>query len=430
MKRWIKILISYLVICSVVVKLWSVNAVEVLAGEKWVPDTELLIVLDNSGSMKKTGKEMEEVIALIGKLLEARHVKIPVTYLLFNENVHNVEDERKINLETGKETCIWQGIEHADSWIKDRIADGKNVKLLFISDLFSSRKLEKSGITCYTFETASEEQENINMVVEQWNQWEDEKKLDVVVWTWKSLCAGEDSQNTIAYLENNNREAVEKGYQVTLNSLKSENIIGLNFVKDKTAFTKNAVRSFEMLLYGMDEDWRSCNIPKSGKREYKTDKNFRGYYIFFPDTVDIEVEDGKPIWKNLYLVEGKREYLQMVVSVNNGEKCEGYILRIPDLRWNMKVDTRIEKGKEFSLQVKSDISISGAWGRPEDYECKVKIYKEHEMQEEKYKEIVLTYDSDKEVFEGRCILEEAENYCFKGYINGEKVCKDISKKVN
>lgn len=429
MKRWKKILISYLVICSVAVKLWSINVVEVSAEENWVPDTELLIALDNSGSMKKTGKEMEEVIELIGKLLEARDVKIPVTYLLFNENVHYVEDERKINLETGKETCIWQGIEHADSWIKDRIADGKNVKLLFISDLFSSRKLEKSGITFYTFETASEEQENINMVVDQWKQWEAEKKLDVVVWTWKSLCTGEDSQNTITYLEKNNKEAAENGYQVTL-KINNGNIFKLDFEKDKATFIKHAVKSFEMLLYGMNEDWRSWNISKSGEKKYKTDNDTIGYYIYFPDTVDIEVKDGKPVCKNLYLVEGEMEYLQVVVSVNNGEKCKGYILRIPDLDWEMNIDTRIEKGKEFSLQMKTDTPISGAWGRPEDYECKVKIYKKNEMQKKEYKEIVLTYEPDKEVFEGKCILEEAENYCFIGYINGKRLRKDISKKVN
>lgn len=422
MKKWKKILISYLMICSAMAKIWSVNAMGALAKEDWGTDTELLIVLDNSGSMKETGKEMEEVVGLIGKLLETRDIRIPVSYLLFNEDAYYVEDGQEIRLETGKETCIWQGIEHTDYWIKERIAEGKSVKLLFISDFFSSRRLENNGIACYTFETASEEQENISEVVEQWNQWQDEKKLDFVVWTWESLCKGEDSRNTIAYLKKHDKEAVGKGYQVVIDC---PNRFMLNWKKDKTTFIKYAVTSFESLLYGIDEKWRSWNIVGHGKKERKISEGHKGCYIYFPDIAGIEVEEGKLIYKNLYWVEANTESIQVVISSDNKKKSKGYILQIPDLQWKINVDTRIKEDKEFSLQVTPNFPLSGAWGKPEDYVCRVEIYQNNIM----VQDITLNYNSDKEKFVGKCTLGKTGEYKLAGYINDKEMCS-VTKKVN
>lgn len=370
----------------------------VYANESDSVDTELLVMIDNSGSMVEAKESIDEQIEILKKLIKEGGLDVNITYLLFNEEVRFEKNYENVSMEEGKETCFLQGMEEANKWISEKIDDKKSVRVLLISDLFSSRQIIDDQVTKYNYDAIDSEQKKIEEIE---SQWDDIENLEIIIWCWDSLCEGENPQNDKYCLKDKEVEC-KKGYQVRLDQDKKMKVA----INERDSRVKIAVETFERLFNASGEKW------KGPKKRFTISDDSRGCYVYVLDTDrDIVIENSKKIEEGLYLVEKKEDKVNI--------KCEDiYVFEIEDVRWNIDFSERIlEADKEFEIYIQPEGMIKDV----ENYEIYVKAGE---------KKIDVDYTSNEKKFVGECNLKEKGAIIFECYINGEKVPVEKKKYIN
>lgn len=370
----------------------------VYANESDSVDTELLVMIDNSGSMVEAKKTIDEQIGILKKLIKEWGLDVNITYLLFNEEIRFEKKYENVSMEKGKETCFLQGMEEANKWISEKIGDKKSVRILLISDLFSSRKIIDGQITKYNYDAIDSEQKKIRDIE---NQWDKIENLEIVIWSWDSMCKGENPQND-KYRLKDNEEECKKGYQVRLNENKKMKVA----INEKESQVKIVVETFERLFNASGKKWKEL------KKRFTLSDESRGCYIYVLDTdKDIVIENSKKIEEGLYLVEKESEGFNI--------ECEdAFVFEIEDVRWNIYFPENILKtGKSFKIYIQPEGMIKNI----EKYEVNIKAGE---------KKIELTYSPDEKIFVGEFVLEQKGRIIFECYINGKKVPGEKRKYIN
>ncbi len=387
-------------------------------------DTEMLIVIDNSGSMKKSMDFLKKVVSMIELLADGCEEDINISYLIFNEQAQITGEFGEIQIISGKETCIMQGIEAADQWMEKKIEKGNIVKVLFISDLFSSRYLENGQVKKYDMDYALKEQKKILEIEKKWKEWCDNKKANILIWTWESFCATEKKVNTVDYLQKNNIDEASWGYQVKFEPVKNT-IISANCPEEtdqNAEFIKQTVQSFEILQGAPDVKWESYKVNNEKEREVKVGDEEKQIYLFFPDVTDIQVEyDGVEVgsqYDGLYLLDQKKDVYKVKAQSNAGIK-DGYKLIVPEIEWKISFSNgTLKRNEEFTVFLTPSAPLSGNGSNLEDG-CILKILKG----KEEVCRCNMEFDAEKNCFYAECEIE-AGAYTFIALVNGIEVDKE------
>ena len=398
--------------------------------------TELLIAIDNSGSMKENLEFLDQVVNLIKLLAEQRGADVMISYLLFNENVLITDTFDEIEIVSGKETCIMQGIEAADRWMTEKIENGKSVKVLFISDLFSSRYLDKENgkVKIYDMNRAEEEQMEILKIENKWAEWCKAKKATVLIWTWDSFCKTEKVENTLDNLKENKASEISIGYQVKFKPDKNVEITNnLSAPAEKdTEFIKQTIHSFETLLGSSNVKWenKSYVVNPEETRTLTLKAKDRLIYLFFPKTNNVRVtyngNDVETKYNDLYILD-KKESSYSIIGKSGSGKSEGFLLKIPDLKWEISLsDTLLKKSDDFAVILSPSESLGGSWGDPGTYNCILRI---KDSQNNEIYNGIFEYDYEKSVFFLEHSISISGWYTFIGEVNGDEI-DTIKRKVN
>ena len=396
-------------------------------------DTKLLIVIDNSGSMKENLDFVENTVSLLKLLVYERGADADISYLLFNETTLMTDTLDDIQIVSKNETCIMQGVEAADQWMTKEIECGNYVKVLFISDLFSSRYLEsESGVVkTYDINQAAAEQEEITAIEEKWAKWCNAKKASVLIWTWESFCNAEKAENTVSNLKENNKEEISAGYQVVFEP--DKNIVisssAIDADEETIEFIKQTVCSFEILMGSSNANWKKQNymINPGETRQLKVDEDKKLIYLFFPQPDNIIITYNniaiEAKYDGLYILD-RKEYTYSVSGKGNRSE-EGYLLNVPDLRWDTSLSTPLKKSTTFTAELIPSESLSGSWGAPDDYHCVLRIkVDDYEIYSQS-----MTYNAEKGSFFLEHAIAGTGWHTFIFEVNGKEIVS-VKRKIN
>lgn len=421
-------------ICVLLILFFVGTSQTVFAQEKKTKkgNTELLIVIDNSGSMKETEKFLKEAISLINVLTEMRSMEVDITYMTFNEMVFQSESALDIVYVSGKETCIIQGICAADEWVDNKISEGTNVKVLFISDLFSSCYIQEGKMCKYDIEIAKSEQEEIDEIESRWKKWCKDGKASVVVWTWASFCSTENVINTIEYIEKHEEADIKKGYQVDFNPWEKERFNPLK-MDNEEEFIKMAIKSYEKLMNSAEIEWENYWAYNIDNVIKETDDEEKVIYFYFPGENDVEIKSNgiryNPQIEGLYILPGKGNKYNVrwnSRSSSTTERRSGFILVIPDVKWEIDFLPNILSANEkFTITLFRGNALSGSREGENIYDCKLTV--ESINNDENVLEYVLEYQNG--VFLKSDLMLEAGKYNFIFEVDGEVVAQK-EKRVN
>lgn len=191
-------------------------------------EIHLLVAIDNSGSMKPSGRVIHDTIEMISALVEKELPVSSVEYMLFNAGgTEFVSADELFPINYGGETSIYLGMEQVNAWLEEHVQNDKEqgirTALILFSDLYSSRT---AGNGCYTEDTAKEEQETIKSWAESWNAWIGDECLNACVIQWESMAEGESSSRTL----DQELDSYAAGFQVQLAPL-GDHLLELGDVK-------------------------------------------------------------------------------------------------------------------------------------------------------------------------------------------------------
>lgn len=180
-------------------------------------ETQLLVAIDNSGSMGPSVKIIHDTTEMISALVKKELPTSAVEYMLFNaDKAEFVSADDLFPINYGGETSIYLGMEQINTWVEERVREneeqGIRTALILFSDLYSSRTVERDH---YTEETAQGEQEDIDTWTQNWKMWIEDGSLDVCVIQWESMAAEESSSRTLEQ----DLDSYSTGFQVQLSSL-------------------------------------------------------------------------------------------------------------------------------------------------------------------------------------------------------------------
>lgn len=423
MKIRMKIIVKYIPFALLSIMLFGILECGMVYGAEKNTDTELLIVIDNSGSMKANMDFLKEVVSIIKVLAGECEEDITISYLIFNEDVQIIDVFDGIQIIDSKETCIMQGIEATDQWMEKKIEEGSNVKVLFISDLFSSRYLDNGQVKKYDVNYAKKEQGNILRIEDKWKEWCTDRKANILIWTWESFCTTEKKENTIDNLEKNNADEISWGYQVKFEPVENTVIsVGQFEETDRNIeFIKKAVESFEILLGSSEVKWETYYVNQEAFREMKLDEKEKNIYLLFPNADDIQIKyndaEVESQYNGLYLLDQK-EHKYYVKAQTNAGKIEGYKLIVPDLEWKIRFsDGVLKKNKEFIVILSPSAQLGGSWENPTGYNCSLKVLDQIGDEIGSWN---MEYNPEEGCF---CVKRkmEAGIYTFIGVVNGKEV---------
>lgn len=406
----------------------------VLAKGNQHQETALLVVVDNSGSMHGGKSLLNSAVATIQELIEKRNIEIDVEYLVFNENPSGIQKSLPQLYSGGKETGIFAGINGANEWVEEKTAAGVKVKVLFISDLFSSRYWDKETqrATEYTFGLAKTEQEEIKEIETKWKSLCDTGQMDVIVWKWKNTCKTEDSRNTVIYLEDKwklDDDDKINGYQV---QFLEDDVIdleeGSKELDDRANCNLQLVEIFEQLIYGIEVEWEEKNVLST---QMVKKEEGQIVYICIPENSNVAIvkadENGEGKTKKLSSIV---EQLYCCEEDGYGLKPDGkqkntvYILKEPLLEWEITAfqDDSFVDGKKYVTVVVCVKPTRNLVGK-EEYDCQLKQEKDgvEELIETTFVDGMFQYE-----FEGEK-KEFVGTYHFYPIINGEKI--NVSERV-
>lgn len=187
----------------------------------------LLVAIDNSGSMKPLSTVIQEVVQVVFALEELEEDELSVEFLLFNAEETkyfsagkdlNASMEEKIKnlqeiIEYRGETSVYAGMKGIKEWVdrNTNLAKDASINVFILSDLFSSR--DENGDE-YIWKNAKKEQMEMNQWIVDWEKLIREDKMNVSFIHWESKTAGENSDHTLKFLEES--KDISNGYQVIL----------------------------------------------------------------------------------------------------------------------------------------------------------------------------------------------------------------------
>lgn len=228
------------------------------------PKLHLLVAIDNSGSMSKSGKIVKKAIQSVYNLIKKENVVLSVDYILFNEEKRKyMKDINVPKIKYGGETSVYQGIQKINSWINAKVKSGtkKGIQpgVLVISDFFSSRDKNKNY---YTLKTARSEQKSINALTRKWNRMISNNKLRMRLIQWESLSDNESSSKTLEIQSKKGK--IKEGFQVQVPELELyRQFLGSVYNKDRKIkpvieqkVIGNCICEVLKLIFGIDDmEW-------------------------------------------------------------------------------------------------------------------------------------------------------------------------------
>ena len=200
--------------------------ININAEEKQNLETEVLVVIDSSGSMKQLDIAIREVLQMILSFETLEHYKLMAEYFLFNETgIEWITMDRKSatpieEIQYGGETSIYVGLEGINDWVNKELEDNTSINLLMLSDLFSSR--DKNG-KIFDWETARREQRRIDIWITEWKKLIRKNKFNPFFMRWESMTPKENIYKTLEYLEKNGN--ISNGYQIVLQGMQNNEFL-------------------------------------------------------------------------------------------------------------------------------------------------------------------------------------------------------------
>lgn len=367
---------AVLVVLSLVMFMDIYQLSIVKAAEK-VTDTgmELLIAVDNSGSMKDTG--MDEVIQFVSKQMEHGKMVSTVEYLTFNaEQVDYVEPNKVSTLKYTGQTSIYAGLEEVNHWVSNKIDEEKatNIGVIVFSDLFSSRDSKGKR---YKLESALQEQKKIAEWAEEWNTKVEKGKLKIRFISWESMCPGESREMKVEAMTSESQ--LKNGFQVVLGETEKYRIDIAEMNKWDSDLTLEQKRiqfcSCEVikLITGIDDlEWEkeTLSVRDSSYKKIELPESYQLLLQFNYEENSTETEfvfGSETKLQPQVLLKGQGTQIFLLNNIENTElpikmnfgKAHIYYLCVPNIQFGMSLTAGInEVGKEVTLTIKPDCSES------------------------------------------------------------------------
>lgn len=272
--------------------LLNISCIHACAEERQNLTKKLLVVIDNSGSMRSLDTVIQETLQIISAFDELAQDELTVDYLLFNADKIEVVSAEEIRfvqeaMKYQGETSVYKGLEKVEEWVnanKEQVP----ISILVLSDLFSSR--DKNG-DIFNWKAAKEEQNKINLWTAEWSSLIKADMLSALFIYWDSMAPGESVDMTLNALKEN--QNVSAGYQVKLYGLGNSDLLvdemysdgNINVNAEQEIAEKTACHILKIILGTEKVLWRPAGtirqpnmsipikVPKSSKALIRIDKD-------------------------------------------------------------------------------------------------------------------------------------------------------------
>ncbi|MDE5977366.1 MAG: hypothetical protein K2G70_02715 [Turicibacter sp.] len=387
-------------------------------------EIEILLVVDRSGSLQEEEKSIEQALGLLYKWVETETSCCAVDVVVFADKAVRTQFANLTQVPLNRNiTSMVAGMSEADLWIEEKLANGKKVYVIVISDL-----VESPSVEC-TMEEAEEKQENINTIIENWAAFKREGVLDYLFITWIEQNEIDDEENKeVKTLVELKEKKVEKVGEFRYTIVDRDRIHLLKVQKDAEA--GEAVSQTEMagqmlmevLHMFVESDVKEYNAKYLRNNGMIYLGEYHEAMLLVENNVDVVSEMTKKTLSPMYRTDSLQVFhmdmdtsgKQFRVTVQEGESKKGseifcfYIpISLPEISYST-----ISKvaGSEFQIfcRMKNDYEEQRLV-KP----LKVVIYTNTGAEKKIEQEVILQFDEQEQCYTASICLEKAGTYTYE-----------------